>query len=278
MIVYITVDLGYHDNATMVMVIDHFALISCGILTIVKIALIQLHRDDLLKSLCNAASDWMYITKQDHRQVMFRYTNLGRFVFFFQMGSSYFVITPLIIGPLLFPTTLPASHNVTLTTKSEKEMRVMELPQEMICPFDDQIVCYGIYILQTVQLIGTATGNAGSDVFFFGVCMHLCGQLEVLSLQLLRFHEGNDCWKRTKMVTLIERHSLLLNLAKDIVNILDIILIAQLIVHSLLMCLLGNLKQTIYFFFSNDNFIAYCSSYVCSINCLKENNMINLIF
>jgi len=252
MIVYMSVDLGYHDNATLVIVLDHFALISCGILAIVKIALIQLYRDDLLKNLCNAASDWMYITKQDHRQVMFRYTNLGRFVFFFQMGSSYFVTTALIIGPLLFPTTLSSSHNVTLTTKSEKEMRAaMELPQEMICPFNDQIVCYSIYIFQTVQLISTATGNVGSDVFFFGVCMHLCGQLKVLSLQLLRFHEGkkNDCWKRTKMVTLIERHSLLLNLAKDIVNMLDIILIAQLIVHALLMCLLGNLRQTIYFFF-----------------------------
>lgn len=235
-------DIG-HNNATLAIdiVIDHFVLLSCGILTITKIALIRLHCDNLLKNLCNAASDWTYTIRQDHRQVMFRYTNLGRFVFFFQMGSSYFVIMPLIVGPLLSSTILSSSQNVTLIPKSEKEMRVVELPHEMICPFDAPIVCYGIYILQTVQLISTATGNVGSDVFLFGVCMHLCGQLEVLGLELLQFHEKkNGCWKRTEMVRLIKRHCLLLNLAKDIIDTLDIILIAQLILHASLICLIGN--------------------------------------
>ncbi|XP_011702897.1 PREDICTED: odorant receptor 13a-like [Wasmannia auropunctata] len=234
-------DISYHSYATQAIVVEHLVLASCGILTIVKITLIRLHRDNLLKNLRNAASDWTYITEQDHRQVMFRYTNLGRSVCFFQMGSSYFVIIPLIVGPLLSSATLFSSENVTSIANSEKEIRAMELPQEMICPFDNQIVCYGIYILQSIQLIGTATGNVGSDVFLFGVSMHLCGQLEVLGLELLRFHEGREhsYWKRTKMVTLIERHCLLLNLAKDIVDILDGILIAQLILHASLICLIG---------------------------------------
>ncbi|XP_011878859.1 PREDICTED: uncharacterized protein LOC105568085 [Vollenhovia emeryi] len=242
MVLCISVDFVYHNNAPLSTVIDHFVLTSCGILTIVKIALLRLHHDDLLKNLGSAVCDWTYITKQDHRQVMFHYTNLGRFVFFFQMGSSYFVIMPLVVGPLLSSAMLPSSQNVTLTAKSQREMRAMELPHEMICPFDAQLVCYGIYILQTVQLITTVTGNVGSDVFLFGVCMHLCGQLELLGLELLRFHEEkkNGCGKRTKMVTLIERHCFLLDLAKDIVNTLDIILIAQLILHASLICLIGN--------------------------------------
>ncbi|XP_077259534.1 odorant receptor 9a-like [Temnothorax americanus] len=241
MVVYTSVDIGYHSSATLAMVVDHFMLVSCGILTIIKIALIRLHRDNLLKNLYNAASDWAYITKPDHRQVMFSYANLGRFVFFFQMGSSYFVIMPLIFGPLLSFATLLSSQNVTLTAKSEKEMRAIALPHQMMCPFDAPIVCYGIYILQTVQLISTATGNIGSDVFLFGVCMHLCGQLEVLGLEMLRFHEEkkNGYWKRTKMTTLIKRHCLLLNLAQNIVNSLDIILIAQLILHASQICLIG---------------------------------------
>ncbi|XP_018341753.1 PREDICTED: odorant receptor 13a-like [Trachymyrmex septentrionalis] len=241
MIVYISVDISFHNNVTLVMAIDHLMLASCGTLTIVKIALIRLHRDNLLKNLVNASNDWTYTTKQDHRQVMFRYTNLGRFVFFFQMGSTYFVIMPLIVESLLSFATMP-SQNVTLIAKSEKEMRAMQLPQEMICPFDAQIVCFSMCILQSIQLISTCTGNVGSDVFFFGVCMHLCGQLEVLSQELLQFHEKkkNGCWKRSKMVTLIERHCLLLNLAKDIVGVLNIILIAQLILHALFICLIVN--------------------------------------
>ncbi|KAG5343729.1 OR2A protein, partial [Acromyrmex charruanus] len=240
MIVYIGVDINFHNNVTLVMVIDHLMLASCGTLTIIKIALIRLHRDNLLKNLVNASNDWTYITKQDHRQVMFRYTNLGRFVFFFQMGSTYFVIMPLIVESLLSFAMMP-SQNVTLIAKSEKEMQAMQLPQEMICPFDTQIVCFSMCILQSIQLISTCTGNVGSDVFLFGVFMHLCGQLEVLSRELQQFHERkkNGCWKRSKMVTLIERHCLLLNLAKDIVGVLNIILIAQLILHALFICLIG---------------------------------------
>ncbi|KAG5324313.1 OR13A protein, partial [Pseudoatta argentina] len=240
MIVYIGVDINFHNNVTLVMVIDHLMLASCGTLTIVKIALIRLHRNNLLKNLVNASNDWTYITKQDHRQVMFRYTNLGRFVFFFQMGSTYFVIMPLIVESLLSFAMMP-SQNVTLIAKSEKEMQAMQLPQEMICPFDIQIVCFSMCILQSIQLISTCTGNVGNDVFLFGVFMHLCGQLEVLSRELQQFHERkkNGCWKRSKIVTLIERHCLLLNLAKDIVGVLNIILIAQLILHALFICLIG---------------------------------------
>lgn len=235
MVLYISID--YNKDAMLSIIVDQFVLAACGILTIVKITLIRLHRDDLLKNLRNAAKNWTCIARQDHRQVMLRYTNLGRRVFFFQIGSSYVVIVPLIAGSLLSFATSPSLQNVT---KSEEQM---QLPHEMTCPSNVPIVCYGIYVLQTVQLISTATGNVGSDVFLFGVCMHLCGQLEVLSLELLRFHAGkkNHYWNRMKMIALIERHCLLLNLAKDIVDALDTILVAQLVLHASLICLIGTI-------------------------------------
>ncbi|XP_067210032.1 odorant receptor 13a-like [Linepithema humile] len=241
MIVCLSLYINHRDDDTLDMLVDHLMLIACGVLTILKVFLIRLHRDDLLKNLCNAASDWTYITNRDHRQVMLRYTKLGRFVFFFQMCSSYIVLIPLIAGSFLSFVTQPTSWNVTSNTRSEEETRVVELPQEMICPFDAQIVCFGIYILQTVQLISTSTGNVGTDVFVFAVCMHLCGQLEILASELLRFHEGkeNNSWARAKMITLIDRHCLLLNLAKNISDTLDIILIVQLVVHASLICLIG---------------------------------------
>lgn len=133
-----------------------------SILSIVKITLIRLHHDDLLKNLCNAANNWACnIVRQDYRQVMLRYTNLGRVVFFFQMGSEYVVIVSLTAGPLL--STSPSLENIT---RSEKQM---QLPHEMICPSNVPVVCYDIYILQTVQLMFTSMGNVGSDVFLFGV-------------------------------------------------------------------------------------------------------------
>ncbi|GAB1860150.1 Odorant receptor [Camponotus japonicus] len=233
MVIYISI--GYDKNAMLSIIVDQFVLASCGILTIIKITLIRLHRDDLMKNLCNAADNWTCIARQEHRQVMLRYTNLGRFVFFFQMGSAYVVVAPLIVGSLLSLATSSSLQNVTT---SEEQM---QLPQEMACPSNVPVVCYGMYLLQSVQLISTSTGNVGSDVFLFAVCMHLCGQLEILGLELLRFHKGkeNRYWKRMKMITLIDRHCLLLSLAKDIVYLLDVILIAQLILHALLICLIG---------------------------------------
>nr|XP_012222767.1 PREDICTED: uncharacterized protein LOC105672429 [Linepithema humile] len=211
MIVCLSLYINHRDDDTLDMLVDHLMLIACGVLTILKVFLIRLHRDDLLKNLCNA------------------------------MCSSYIVLIPLIAGSFLSFVTQPTSWNVTSNTRSEEETRVVELPQEMICPFNAQIVCFGIYILQTVQLISTSTGNVGTDVFVFAVCMHLCGQLEILASELLRFHEGkeNNSWARAKMITLIDRHCLLLNLAKNISDTLDIILIVQLVVHASLICLIG---------------------------------------
>lgn len=100
------------------------------------------------------------------------------------------------------------------------------------------------HILQTVQLMFTSMGNhVGSDVFLFGVCMHLCGQLEILSLELLQFHKAkkNHYWNKIKIITLVERHCLLLNLTEGIVDTLDIILITQLVLQALLICLLGTI-------------------------------------
>jgi len=242
MVAYLSMEIGYHDGADLDMAIDHFILVACGTLTITKILLIRLHRDNLSKYMYNAASDWMYVAQQDHhREIMLRYANLGRFVFFFQMCSSYIVLTPLILEPLLSFVTVASLQNVTLSVNVLEQTRAVKLPQEMICPFDAELVCFGICIVQIVQLIGTATGNVGSDVFLFGVCMHLCGQLEVLGLELLGFHEGKggDHWSRSKMVALVERHCLLLNLARDIVDTLDVILIVQLIFHATLICLIG---------------------------------------
>lgn len=224
---------SYNKDTMLSIIVNHFVLAACGILTIIKITMIRLHRDDLLKNLCNAANNWTYIVNQDHRQIMLHYTNLGRRVFFFQMGSSYVVITPMIAGSLLSFASSPALQNAT---KAEEQI---QLPHEMTCPSNVPVVCYGIYILQTVQLISTATGNVGSDVFFFGVCMHLCGQLEVLNLELLQFHKGKEI--RMKMIALVERHCLLLNLAKDIVAALDTIVVAQLILHASLICLIGTI-------------------------------------
>ncbi|KAM0730358.1 hypothetical protein ACS0PU_002687 [Formica fusca] len=232
MVIYISI--GYNKNAMLSIIVDQFVLVSCGILTIIKITLIRLHRDGLMKNLCNAANNWACIARQDHRQIMLRYTNLSRFVFFFQMGSSYVVIIPLITGSFLSFATSPSLQNVT---RSEEQI---QLPHEMTCPSNMPVVCYGIYILQTVQLISTVTGNVGSDVFLFGICMHLCGQLEVLSLELLQFHKKKEnYYNRMKMIALVERHCLLLNLAKDIVYTLDTILIAQMVFHASLICVIG---------------------------------------
>ncbi|XP_072759928.1 uncharacterized protein [Anoplolepis gracilipes] len=233
MVIYIVISLNVHGILSIF--VDQFVLASCSTLSIVKITLIRLHRDDLLKNLCNAANNWTCLARQDHRQIMLRYTNLGRFVFFFQMGSAYFVTVSLVAGPLLSFAMSPTLENVT---KSKEQM---QLPHEMICPSNMPVVCYGIYILQTVQLMFTTIGNVGSDVFLFGVCMHLCGQLEILSLELLQFHDGKKTrfWNKMRMIALANRHCLLLDLAEGIVGTLDTILIAQLVLHALLICLLG---------------------------------------
>lgn len=79
----------------------------------------------------------------------------------------------------------------------------------------------------------------GSDGLFFGITFHLCGQAEILKLDLSRFIDESEN-KAERMNVLTRRHRHLLNLFGKLNSIISSVLIVQLSSSCLLICTTGD--------------------------------------
>ncbi|XP_033219369.1 odorant receptor 22c-like [Belonocnema kinseyi] len=94
--------------------------------------------------------------------------------------------------------------------------------------------------LVSVQLIYTTIGNCGTDVFFFGLAMHTCGQFEILRNDLTEFGMiGDGIQLRRSLHILIKRHKHLINLSQQLDDSFNGILLMQLFLSSLVIVVLG---------------------------------------
>lgn len=85
-----------------------------------------------------------------------------------------------------------------------------------------------VYFGESVASVYLAFGFIGVDLLFFGMVMHLCGQLEILQKAFNTI--GKSTWRSNfvrKMSILIKKHSKLIQLAKDIDTIYNFILLIQ---------------------------------------------------
>ncbi|XP_043274641.1 odorant receptor 13a-like isoform X2 [Venturia canescens] len=167
---------------------------------------------------------------------MKKHAKLGRFVFLFQLGSSYVTTIPMIIGPLPFL----APEILTNDTNSSVPFR--GLPLRTTCIFGDMsdIAYATVFTIQALQLLTTCTANVGIDVYFFGISMHLCGQFRLLGLELENFDINVDETKqRQNLVRIIHRHVKLSRLAQHIEDSFNVIILVQLSANALQMCLMG---------------------------------------
>nr|AQN78425.1 olfactory receptor 23 [Meteorus pulchricornis] len=217
-------------------IVDVLSLITCGLLTALKVLLPRIHKHKMEIIINSAVEDWAERVNRKSRNIMFRFAKIGRVVFITQMIGAYVAGFPLIFAHLPF-------ISILWTDQLNSSVMVRNVPIGPNCWISpDWPASYYVahYVLQSIQLLVVCTGYIGGDTFFFGMAMHVCGQFEVLytrmkDLQGIR----NSKIQRRIIAEFCRRHNHLLMLADNFEKIYNIIILAQVGADTLLTCITG---------------------------------------
>lgn len=182
-------------------------------------------------------NDWSVSRDTRQREVMMRYTHVGRIVSLTILYLGYASGASFLFMAVPFENFIPwlnvskAIDNGTVVTKYFLAT---------YCVFGSlpAITYSSILLLQVVQIFVNATSHCGNDGFFFGLAMHLCGQFEVLQMDFAGIEpEKRTCKKRIRM--LIGRHCHLIRLADSFESAFNMAIFAQISMSVLLLCVEG---------------------------------------
>lgn len=95
-----------------------------------------------------------------------------------------------------------------------------------------------VLVVQAAQIFVNAIAHCGNDGFFFCLTMHLCGQFEVLKMNLAEIEIGKY-EHNGRMRILVRRHCRLVVLADDLEQTFNMVMLVQLLMSALLLCVEG---------------------------------------
>lgn len=176
------------------------------------------------------------------REIMTRYTNVGRTVSLTMLYLGYASGVSFLFMAVPFDSLIPwlnaskANDNVTV-------MPTYFLATYCVFGSLPGIAHSCVLLLQVAQIFVNATSHCGNDGFFFGLTMHLCGQFEVLQMDFADIEVEERICKR-KMRMLIGRHCHLIRLADSLEYAFNMAIFAQTLMSVLLLCVEG-----IFFFY-----------------------------
>lgn len=223
------------DCSTMDLKIDYIGNLSCAVMCLIKIVMLRIHHNKMYLIISSAISDWVSNKNENSYKIMRSHAHTGRSVYIGQMSFAFVATITLIIA------------NLPLLLADQSKFENVSLPQNplplpMNCFYKNMsLTTYKwVYALQSVQLIYTAIGNCGTDVFFFGLAMHACGQFEILRNDLTEFGViGEGVQLRESLHILIKRHKHLIYLSQQLEDSFNGILFVQLFFNTLIIVALG---------------------------------------
>ncbi|XP_011645681.1 odorant receptor 22c-like [Pogonomyrmex barbatus] len=197
--------------------------------------------------------DWSISRDSRQREIMMRYTHVGRIVSLTILYLGYASGVSFLFMAVPFDRLIPWL-NMT-KTMNDNDTMVSTYFLATYCVFGSlpMTVHICVLLLQVAQIFVNATSHCGNDGFFFGLAMHLCGQFEVLQMDFARIEvEERACKRKIRM--LINRHSHLISLADSFEYAFNMAIFAQLLMSVLLLCVEG--MQLIISLKLNDNIAA----------------------
>ncbi|XP_011300023.1 odorant receptor 13a-like [Fopius arisanus] len=212
--------------------VDALSLVFCGFLTVMKVAIPRVHREDFLAVVNSAVNDWSMATTKS-RLVMIKYAQMGRLVFVVQMCGAYAVGFPLVF------LRLPIFRGLWNDLENETFRELPIGPSCWVSQDQSSYQYWGEFILQSVALFIVCTAYIGCDAYFFGIAMHVCGQFKLLGENLENLETRDDQEKRRKIQGFVRRHNHLLQLVYNFEEMYHVIILAQVGVDTLLICISG---------------------------------------
>ncbi|KAK0164888.1 hypothetical protein PV328_003455 [Microctonus aethiopoides] len=234
--------------------VDVLSLITCGILTATKVIILKIYEHNVYVIVNSAVEDWTKVMDKKSRRIMFKYAKIGRTVFIIQMIGAYAAGFPLIFARLPFITAL-------WDDRTNTNMIIRQVPIGPSCWISPDLSAYNYaicYIVQSIQLFIVCTGYIGSDTYFFGIAMHVCGQFELLHMRIENLDKIKDnVSQRREIIKFSKRHKHLLTLADNFEQTFNIIILAQVGADTILICISGNLFYYVNYLLSEDSWINF---------------------
>nr|XP_050864776.1 odorant receptor Or2-like [Vespula vulgaris] len=104
-----------------------------------------------------------------------------------------------------------------------------------------------VFVLQSIQLFNAVLIESGNDVFFFGISMQVCGQLDSLRILLGEFRQEKEEDRVREIREFVDKHAHLLGLARRIEDTFTNVLLVLLMTNGMHICLTGNGFATVAF-------------------------------
>ncbi|KZC14972.1 Putative odorant receptor 22c, partial [Dufourea novaeangliae] len=218
---------------------DAFVMDLSSVICLSKVLILRYNWKHTYSLVNTIAEDWSTVEDSRHRRIMAEYREKGRFVSSTMLYLGYasglsFVVKALPIHDLLPFQMLENSENSTgRVGQSPKKNYFMAT----YCVFGPQPFTRRAFVLvvQAVCIFVNAIGHCGNDGFFFSLTMHLCGQFEVLKMNLGEIEIGKAGHRR-RMGMLVKRHCRLILLADDLEKSFNMVMLVQLLMSLLLLC------------------------------------------
>ncbi|XP_078033463.1 odorant receptor 85b-like [Augochlora pura] len=231
-IVHVEIFLDYEDAEKN---LDVVVIVACGLLAMSKVACFRFRPTGLIANFISAVRDYQELKEEEKRAIIKRHATMGRVASANMLFFTYFSATLFAMVPIFTKNEALANLNETRLSQlsypmpSANTVELLAFPRNLY-PF--------IYLGEYFLLLVIAAGNLGSDSMIFGIVFHLCGQVEVLKMEIGRFlEEGENSARR--LVVLVNRHRHLLTLADHLNDTIGVILLLQLFLSCLLICLTG---------------------------------------
>lgn len=181
--------------------------------------------------------DWSISRDIRQREIMMKYTNVGRVVSLTILYLGYASGASFLFMALPLDSLIPWL-NVSTTNDNDTALPTYFLASYCVFGYLPTIAHSCILLLQVAQIFVNATSHCGNDGFFFGLTMHLCGQFEVLEMDFANIEvEKRTCKQKIRM--LIGRHCRLIRLADSLEYAFNMAIFAQLLMSVLLLCVEG---------------------------------------
>ncbi|XP_018310975.1 odorant receptor 22c [Mycetomoellerius zeteki] len=196
--------------------------------------------------------DWSMSRDKQQREVMMRYTHVGRVVSLTILYLGYASGVSFLFMAVPFDSLIPW---LNVSKANDNDTMVTTYFLATYCVFGSlPTITYScVLLLQAAQIFVNATSHCGNDGFFFGLAMHLCGQFEVLQMDFAGIEvEKQNCKKKIQM--LIIRHCHLIKLADSFEYAFNMAILTQVSMSVLLLCVEG--MQLIISLKLNDNIAA----------------------
>ncbi|XP_018059934.1 PREDICTED: uncharacterized protein LOC108694787 [Atta colombica] len=196
--------------------------------------------------------DWSMSRNKQQREVMMRYTHIGRVVSLTILYLGYASGVSFLFMAVPFDSLIPW---LNVSKANDNDTMVTTYFLATYCVFGSlPTITYScVLLLQAAQIFVNATSHCGNDGFFFGLAMHLCGQFEVLQMDFAGIEvEKQNCKRKIRM--LIIRHCHLIRLADNFEYAFNMAILTQVSMSVLLLCVEG--MQLIISLKLNDNIAA----------------------